>query len=194
MGLTAAGGAERCRFEFRADLLATFVDPATGDPVPDGELGELVITTLTKEGQPVLRYRTRDLTRFVEGPGADGRTFRRIDRLQGRVDDMLIIRGVNVFPSQFEELVMREGRVAPHFQLELRTEGRMGALTLVVEPADGAAVGGETVSRIAADLGGAVRGTIGVGVEVRIVEAGSIERSQGKATRVKDLRATSSTD
>ncbi|MDR3533615.1 MAG: phenylacetate--CoA ligase [Rhodopila sp.] len=163
------------------------IDPATGHPVADGEPGELVITTLTKEGMPVIRYRTRDLTRLL--PPAT-RAMRRIDRIRGRSDDMLIIRGVNVFPSNIEAVLAKEERLAPHYLLELRRPGSLDELDVVVETR--AALGGKLSGAELAELEQRaehlIKVFVGITTKVRVVEPGTLERSQGKAKRVLDLR------
>ena len=163
------------------------IDPESGKPVADGELGELVLTTLTKEGMPVIRYRTRDLTRLLPGTA---RTMRRIERIKGRSDDMLIIRGVNVFPSQIEAVLTKEKELAPHYVIELRRPDRLDEIEVVVETR--AALGGrlstaqhDEIERRAEHL---IKAYVGVTAKVRVVEPGTIERSQGKAKRVLDLR------
>ena len=163
------------------------IDPGSGLPVTDGELGELVITTLTKEAMPVTRYRTRDLTRLL--PGA-GRTMRRIDRIRGRSDDMLIIRGVNVFPSQIEAVLAREDRLAPHYLLELRRPGHLDELDVVVEMRGRPAgiLGSNDRAELERRAEHLIKAYVGVTTKVRVVEPGTIERSQGKAKRVLDLR------
>ncbi len=163
------------------------IDPHTGEPLPDGELGELVFTSLTKQALPVVRYRTRDLTRLLPGTA---RTMRRMDRITGRSDDMLIIRGVNVFPSQIEELITKQPRLSPHYVLEVRREGRLDELDVIVEArADAAAPLGEA-DRAAESrtLEHNIKSLIGVSTRVKVVEPGKVERSQGKAKRVIDLR------
>ncbi len=159
------------------------IDPESGRVLPDGERGELVLTTLTKEGMPVIRYRTRDLTRLL--PPANG-AMRRIDRVTGRTDDMLIVRGVNVFPSQIEAVLAKEARVAPHYLLELRRPGRLDELDVVVE-ARAAAAEGERAG-IAESVEHLIKMYVGVSTRVRVVLPGTIERSEGKARRVVDLR------
>jgi phenylacetate-CoA ligase len=149
------------------------VDPQSGEPLPDGEKGELVFTSLTKEALPVIRYRTRDLTRLLP-PTA--RSMRRMERITGRSDDMLIIRGVNVFPSQIEELILKTAGLSPHYVLELSKSGPLDHLTVVVEGAADAA----------AALAHDIKSYIGISAEVRI---GTIERSIGKAKRVIDKRS-----
>ena len=162
------------------------VDPETGRVLPDGEEGELVFTTLTKEGMPVIRYRTRDLTRLLPGTA---RTMRRMARIKGRSDDMLIVRGVNVFPSQIEAVLAKETRLAPHYVLELRRPERLDELDVVVETRPGlnSAEHGD-ISRAAEQL---IKSYVGVSTRVRVVAPGTIERSQGKAKRVLDLRPKS---
>jgi phenylacetate-CoA ligase len=158
------------------------IDPATGNAVADGEIGELVLTTLTKEAMPVVRYRTRDLTRLLPGTA---RTMRRIERIRGRSDDMLIIRGVNVFPTQIEAALAREERLAPHYLLELRKDGALDALDVLVETRD--ASQGDT-TELAGRAEHLIKAYVGVTTKVRVLAPGTIERSQGKAKRVVDLR------
>jgi phenylacetate-CoA ligase len=163
------------------------IDPATGDPVPDGQTGELVFTALTKEALPIIRYRTRDLTALLPGTA---RTMRRMARITGRSDDMLIIRGVNVFPTQIEELITRQSQLSPHYVLEVRRDGRMDTLDVIVEVRQdlSARMGDAERAKEAALLQHHIKSYIGVTAEVRVVETGKIERSQGKAKRVIDLR------
>ena len=161
------------------------IDPETGRVLADGERGELVLTTLTKEAMPVIRYRTRDLTRLLPGTA---RTMRRIEKITGRSDDMIILRGVNVFPSQVEEQILRVGGLAPHYQLVLTRDGRLDAMTVRVEAEPGVA-GAEQRAALAQELAQHVKGVIGVSVGVEVVDPGAIERSTGKARRVVDLRA-----
>ncbi len=156
------------------------VDPASGEVLPDGEPGELVFTSLTKEALPVIRYRTRDLTRLLPGTA---RTMRRMARITGRSDDMLIIRGVNLFPSQIEELILKQPELSPHYVLELSKQGPLDHLTVLVE----IAAGKEDLSS-SNKLQHNIKSTIGVSTDVKIVAAGSIERSIGKAKRVIDKR------
>ena len=163
------------------------IDPVSGLSVPDGEAGELVITTLTKEGMPVIRYRTRDLTRLLP---PTTRAMRRIDRISGRSDDMLIIRGVNVFPSNIEAVLAKEERLAPHYLLELRRPGRLDELDVVVETraAFGGKLGAPELSELERRAEHLIKVFAGVTTKVRVVEPGTLERSQGKAKRVLDLR------
>ena len=160
------------------------VDPETGAVLPDGEPGELVITSLTKEACPIVRYRTRDLTRLLPGTA---RTMRRMQRVTGRNDDMLIIRGVNLFPSFIEEIVLEDARLSPHYFLEVSRPGRLDELTVVVEAKPDAA-DSETREAAGHDLAGRIRSLVGIGSKVKVGEPGSIERSVGKAKRVFDLR------
>ncbi|WP_037853961.1 phenylacetate--CoA ligase PaaK [Streptomyces sp. NRRL S-340] len=159
------------------------VDPLTGEVLPEGAEGELVFTSLTKEAMPVIRYRTRDLTRLLPGTA---RPFRRMEKITGRCDDMVILRGVNLFPTQIEEIVLRTPGVAPHFQLRLTREDRLDALTVRAEARPGA--GPEVREEAARSIGAAVKDGIGVSVAVEIVEPESLERSVGKIRRIVDLR------
>jgi phenylacetate-CoA ligase len=153
------------------------IDPDTGAVLPDGTEGELVFTSLTKEAMPVVRYRTRDLTRLLPGTA---RTMRRMDRIRGRTDDMLIIRGVNVFPSQIEEQLLAVRGLAPHYQLEVYREGPMDALAVHVEVVESSADGDDA----AAALRHAIKAYVGVSVHVHVHAAGEVPRSQGKAVRI----------
>jgi phenylacetate-CoA ligase len=159
------------------------IDPDTGMPLPDGQPGELVLTSLTKEAMPVIRYRTRDRTALLPGTA---RSMRRLARMSGRTDDMLVIRGVNVFPSQIEEQIVALGPFSPHYQLEVRRVDRLDDLTVVVEPrtdaAAHAAAGGVPT------LVHRIKAFIGVSCQVRLESPGTIPRSAGKAKRVVDLR------
>jgi phenylacetate-CoA ligase len=161
------------------------IDPETGDVLPDGEPGELVFTSLTKQALPIIRYRTRDLTRLL--PGTARPAFRRMEKITGRSDDMIILRGVNVFPTQLEEIVLRTPGLSPHFQLVLTREGRLDALAVRVEarvdcPPERRAVAAE-------DLGREVKDRVGVTVEVEVIEPETLERSAGKLQRVIDRRS-----
>ena len=160
------------------------IDPESGAVLPDGERGELVFTSLTKEAMPVIRYRTRDLTRLLPGTA---RSMRRIEKITGRSDDMIILRGVNLFPSRVEELILRVPGLSPHFQLVLTRPGRLDELTVRVEARANAA---DQESRAAngAALSALVKDNAGVSVGVDVVEPGLLERSTGKAQRVLDLR------
>ena len=154
------------------------VDPGTGETLPDGEFGELVLTALTKRGQPVIRYRTRDLTRLLPGTA---RPMRRIERISGRSDDMLIVRGVNVFPSQIEAEVLKVDGLTPHFQIEVDRSGNLAQLTVRVERSPSAL---RPEDDLAGELAGHVKGNIGVTVDVVVAEPGAVPRSAGKAQRV----------
>ncbi|MDA7430262.1 phenylacetate--CoA ligase [Primorskyibacter aestuariivivens] len=160
------------------------IDPATGEPVADGEKGELVFTTLTKEGLPMIRYRTRDLTRLMPGTA---RSMRRMEKITGRSDDMIILRGVNVFPTQIEEQLLQTGGLAPHFQIELYRAGRMDAMRVYVEATPTAA---DEASRAAAArmLSKRIKDAIGISCEIEVGDPGTVARSQGKAVRVIDNR------
>ena len=158
------------------------IDPATGKVLPDGEFGELVFTTLTKEAMPIVRYRTRDLSRLLPGTV---RSMRRMEKVAGRSDDMMIVRGVNVFPSQIEEIILKDERLAPHFVIELRRTERLDEITVVVESRlDAESVYAERDQ----DLAHHIKATVGVTAAVRTVKPGTVERSLGKARRVIDLR------
>ncbi|MFG2332493.1 phenylacetate--CoA ligase PaaK [Streptomyces sp. NPDC048604] len=159
------------------------VDPFTGEVLPDGEEGELVFTSLTKEAMPVIRYRTRDLTRLLPGTA---RVFRRMEKVTGRSDDMVILRGVNLFPTQIEEIVLRTPGVAPHFQLKLTREGRLDALTVRAEARTGATP--EQRAEAERAIAAAVKDGIGVSVAVEVVAPETLERSVGKIKRIVDLR------
>lgn len=159
------------------------IDPLTGTVLPEGEQGELVFTSLTKEALPVIRYRTRDLTRLLP-PTA--RSMRRMARILGRTDDMLIIRGVNVFPSQIEELILQQPALAPHYVLELTRSGVLDSLAVHVEAATDAQAPGADASRALAHH---IKQMVGLSVNVHIAAPGSIERSMGKAKRVIDKRS-----
>jgi phenylacetate-CoA ligase len=159
------------------------VDPITGEVLPDGEEGELVFTSLTKQAMPVIRYRTRDLTRLLPGTA---RSMRRMQRISGRNDDMIILRGVNLFPTQIEELILGVPELAPHFQCVLDRPDRLDRLTVLVESRDGVA---ESARPVAGDrLRQQVKDRIGVSVEVRVLAPDSIEHSMGKARRLIDNR------
>lgn len=159
------------------------VDPETGAVLPDGVQGELVFTSLTKEATPVIRYRTRDLTRLLPGTA---RAMRRIEKISGRSDDMMIIRGVNVFPSQIEELILKEPGLAPHYVLEITRPDRMDELTVIVEAREGAEASARNAA--AANLKHAIKTLIGVTAAIDIADPNGVERSIGKAKRIRDLR------
>ena len=160
-------------------FLAEVIDPETGMVLPDGELGELVLTSLTKEAMPIVRYRTRDLTRLLPGTA---RSMRRMEKVLGRSDDMMILRGINVYPSQIEEQVLAVPGLSAHFQIELSRVGRMDAMTVIVESTQDArdALGVMLTRRI--------KQMLGISVAVRVGVPGSVARSVGKAVRVVDVR------
>ncbi len=159
------------------------IDPVTGAVLPDGERGELVLTSLTREAMPVVRYRTRDLTRLLPGTA---RPMRRIEKITGRTDDMMIVRGVNVFPTQIEELILRTPQLSPHFQCVLDRQGRMDTLTVRVERRAGADP--DAAERAGAALAGLVKDTVGVSVAVEVLAPDGVERSMGKMRRIVDQR------
>jgi phenylacetate-CoA ligase len=167
------------------------IDPATGRALPDGEFGELVFTSLTKEALPVVRYRTRDLTRLL--PGTARPAMRRIDKIAGRSDDMLIVRGVNVFPSQIEELVLKAPALSAHYQLEVSRPRHLDELAVRVEvKPDFVDAGDAAWSRAARELEHHIKSYVGVTTQVVLVAPGAIERSTGKAKRVIDTRPKAS--
>ena len=161
------------------------IDPASGAVLPDGEYGELVFTSLSKQALPMIRYRTRDLTRLLPGTA---RTMRRMEKVTGRSDDMLIIRGVNVFPSQIEEQILKITALSPHYVLEVHRDGPLDALEVLVEPKSQSSA--DSIG-IAAELQHHIKSFIGISSRVRVVAVGEIERSMGKAKRVIDKRSQS---
>jgi len=160
------------------------IDPVTGEVLPDGEEGELVFTTLTKQAMPVIRYRTRDLTRLLPGTA---RTMRRMEKITGRTDDMIILRGVNLFPTQIEEIVLGIPTLSPHFQCHLDRSGNLDTLTVRVERRD--ATTDAEAAAAQAELASRIKASIGVSVGVDVVDVASIERSVGKMRRIVDHRA-----
>ena len=166
------------------------INPETGEVLPDGEWGELVITTLDREASPVVRYRTRDITRIIPGECACGRTHRRIDRLHGRTDDMLIIRGVNVFPSQIEDVMKTFPEMSSWYQIEVDTDHRsLDIVTLKAEPNPNVDLDSiADIDRLQKRISAALKAALSVGVKVKLVEPKSIPRSEGKAKRIVDLR------
>jgi phenylacetate-CoA ligase len=165
-------------------FLPEIVDPLSLEPVPEGEEGELVLTSLTKQAMPVVRYRTRDLTRLL--PGTAYPAFRRMQKVTGRTDDMMIVRGVNVFPTQVEEQILGIEGLAPHYQCVLTRPGNLDELTVVVEAAG--EVDEATAARLGAGLAERVKNRIGVTARVEVIAPHGIERSQGKARRIRDER------
>jgi phenylacetate-CoA ligase len=161
------------------------VDPETGQPVPEGEFGELVFTSLTKEAMPIIRYRTRDLTRLLPGTA---RTMRRMEKITGRSDDMMIVRGVNVFPTQIEELILKRAELAPHYVCVLTREGPLDELTVAVEVQAEVEHAGEAAQRAARELAHDIKSFIGTTARIELRAPGGVERSLGKAKRVIDKR------
>lgn len=159
------------------------IDPETGKVLPDGEKGELVFTSLTKEAFPIIRYRTRDLTRLLPGTA---RSMRRMEKVTGRSDDMMIIRGVNVFPTQIEELLLRCEKLAPHYQIELTRDERLDVMLLMVEAREGAIEQESTAE--GTKLAELIKNNIGVSANVKVSAPGGVERSAGKARRIVDKR------
>lgn len=166
------------------------INPETGEVLPDGEWGELVITTLDREASPVVRYRTRDITRIIPGECPCGRTHRRIDRIHGRTDDMLIIRGVNVFPSQIEDVMKTFPEMSSWYQIEVDTDHRsLDIVTLKAEPNPDLDLDSiADIDRLQKRISAALKAALSVGVKVKLVEPKSIPRSEGKAKRIVDLR------
>ncbi len=160
------------------------IDPNTGEVLPDGEMGELVFTTLTKEGLPIIRYRTRDLTRLLPGTA---RSLRRMEKITGRSDDMIILRGVNVFPTQIEEQILKCRGLAPHFQIELTRAGRMDNMSVHVE-CTAESADDSARSHSAHELTHHIKSVIGVSTRVHVHAPGEVVRSEGKAKRVVDNR------
>jgi phenylacetate-CoA ligase len=182
-----------CECEHRCGLhgwedhfLFELIDPESNAPVPEGHAGELVITTLTKEALPMLRYRTRDITRLTRAPCDCGRTHLRILRITGRSDDMLIIRGVNVYPSQVEAVLIGAAHIAPHYQLVVERRGSLDHMTVEVEVRHG--VGPDAFEAIARLVAHRIKSLIGITTDVVVKKPDEIPRSQGKAVRVRDLR------
>jgi phenylacetate-CoA ligase len=169
-------------------FLLEIIDPKTLQPLRAGETGELVITTLTKEALPMIRYRTRDITRLSHEPCDCGRTHVRIMRVTGRDDDMLIIRGVNVYPSQVEAVLVGLPGLAPHYQIVLTREGALDAMTVEVELAPAVASAGVDRAQKAAEVSHHIKSLVGVNCQVAVKSPGEVPRSQGKAVRVRDLR------
>ncbi len=161
------------------------IDPHTGEVLPDGSMGELVFTSLTKEALPIIRYRTRDLTQLLPGTA---RSFRRMGKITGRSDDMLIIRGVNVFPTQVEELILKDYRLAPHYQLEVTRDGHLDSVTVNVEVRADQPFDDTALEAAAKDLQHHIKSFIGISTRVNVLAPNSIERSMGKARRVIDKR------
>lgn len=160
------------------------INPETGAPVEEGEMGELVFTSLTKQAFPIIRYRTRDLTRLLAGTA---RSMRRMEKVTGRSDDMIILRGVNVFPTQIEEALMATPGLAPHFQIELSRPDRMDQMRVFCECADASVTPDARATAIKA-LSAQIKQTVGISVKVEVMDVGSVARSEGKAVRILDKR------
>jgi len=170
-------------------FIPEIIDPVTLEVLPHGAQGELVITTITKEGIPILRYRTRDITKIIDEPCACGRTHLRISRLQGRTDDMLIIRGVNVFPTQIESVLLEVGEVEPHYQLVVRRDGSLDTLEVKVELSE--ALFSDKISnleKLEHRIKERINSVTGINAKISLVEPKSLPRSEGKSQRVVDLR------
>ncbi len=161
------------------------IDPQTGQPVADGEFGELVFTSLTKEALPIIRYRTRDLTRLLPG---SARTMRRLEKITGRSDDMMIVRGVNVFPSQIEELLLKHAALSPHYQCVLSRNGSLDELNVVIETRAGVDPKGNAAQAAAQQLQHDIKAYVGTTADIELRAEGGVERSMGKAKRVVDTR------
>ena len=163
------------------------INPETGEVVADGEQGELVFTSLTKEAFPIIRYRTRDLTRLLSGTA---RSMRRMEKVTGRSDDMIILRGVNVFPTQVEEAILACPGLAPHFQIELSRPGRMDQMQVLTEASD-SSMGAEERANAGRTLAAAIKQSVGISVKIDVKDVGGIARSEGKAVRIVDNRPKS---
>ena len=161
------------------------INPDTGLPVADGEFGELVFTSLTKEALPIIRYRTRDLTRLLPG---SARTMRRLEKITGRSDDMMIVRGVNVFPTQIEELLLKQAVLSPHYQCVLSRRGALDDLKVVIETRAGVDPQGSAAQAAAQQLQHDIKAYVGTSAEIELRAEGGVERSMGKAKRVVDTR------
>ena len=191
MGPGVSGECEhRCGLHINEDhFLAEVIDAQTGDVLREGESGELVVTTLTKEGIPMLRYRTKDITRLHYEPCACGRTFARMEKTTGRTDDMLKIRGVNVFPSQIESVLISLENIGPHYQLIVRREGYMDTLEVRVELIDSSLLDHYgALEQMQKTIKSKLHTVLGIDCKVSLIEPKSLERFQGKAKRVIDLR------
>jgi len=191
MGPGVAGECQECNgLHINEDhFLVEVINPDTLEPVSPGEVGELVITTLTKEAFPVIRYRTRDLTRILPDPCPCGRTLRRMQRVLGRTDDMLIIKGVNVYPSQIEQVLFEIEGTKPHYQIVVEREGRLDKITVLVEVVESIFFDEMKKQRQMIDtIKKRLASELGIGVEVKLVEEKSLARSEGKAKRIIDKR------
>ena len=180
----------RCGLHVAEDhFIPEIIDPKTGEVLPEGESGELVVTTLSKEALPVIRYRTGDISKLNYEPCACGRTHVRMDKIHGRSDDMLIIKGVNVFPSQIESVLINMENIGPHYQLEVRRENFSDSLTVIVELTNGALLERyQELENLRAEIRHKLRTVLGIDAKINLVSPMTIERFQGKAKRVIDLR------
>jgi phenylacetate-CoA ligase len=174
---------------FEDHFIPEIIDPDTGASLPPGEKGELVLTTVTREALPMIRYRTRDITRLYEDHCACGRTLIKMDKVTGRTDDMIIFKGVNIYPSQIEEILFGFEGVTPHYQIVLTREGSLDIMEILVEVTESIFFDEmKKQSDMVEKVGDSIRSVLGVSPKVRLVEPRSLERFQGKATRVVDER------
>ena len=169
-------------------FLMEIIDPETLEPVPDGEIGELVLTTLDRDAMPLLRYRTRDLTRIIPGECPCGRTHRRIDRLKGRSDDMFIVKGVNIFPMQIEKILLQFKELGTNYLITIETIGNNDELMIDVELGELFADDYSQLQRLTKEITHRLKDEILLTPKVKLVDRGSLPQSDGKAVRVKDLR------
>jgi len=191
--MNGPGVAFECKYQngmhlWEDNYIIEIVDPDTLEPVPDGEMGEMVLTTLDRDMMPILRYRTRDLTRILTGECPCGRTHRRIDRIKGRTDDMFIIKGVNVFPMQIEKILVQYPGLGSNYLITLSTENDNDICTVEVELDDIATDIIPELEKMTKDIQRALKDEILLTPRVRLVKKGSLPVSEGKAVRVKDLR------
>jgi phenylacetate-CoA ligase len=168
--------------------IVEIVDPETLEPVPDGEVGEMVLTTLDREGMPLLRYRTRDLTRILTGPCPCGRTHRRLDRMKGRSDDMFIVKGVNIFPMQIEKILMQFPELGSNYLITIQPVDNNDEIIVEVELGDLQTDDFGKLQSLTKEITHRLKDEILVTPKVKLVERGSLPQSEGKAVRVKDLR------
>ena len=169
-------------------FLMEIIDPETLEPVPDGEIGELVLTTLDRDAMPLLRYRTRDLTRIIPGECPCGRTHRRIDRLKGRSDDMFIVKGVNIFPMQIEKILLQFKELGTNYLITIETIGNNDELMIDVELGELFTDDYSQLQQLTKEITHRLKDEILLTPKVKLVDRGSLPQSDGKAVRVKDLR------
>jgi phenylacetate-CoA ligase len=180
---------ERGMHVFEDHFLPEIIDPDTGEVLPEGEKGELVFTTLTKEAFPIIRYRTKDISRLIYEPCGCGRTLVRMEKVTGRTDDMLIIRGVNVFPSQVEHVLMSIEGVEPHYQIVVEREGNLDTMSVQVEVSENIFSDEiRVLENLSRKIQLEIKDLLGVTCKVKLVEPKTIQRSEGKAQRVIDKR------